>query len=98
VNIINQEGLEKLIARIAEQKIAEMVDDAKVINDRVQIKSNELLRDVASVRLANALSRVGVRTVKQLSEWTEPELIKLKNFGRECNIERMKILENFGYR
>ena len=64
-------------------KEAEQVNDEKVLDRTIE----EL--DL-SVRSYNCLKRAGINTVLDLTEKTEPEMMKVRNLGRK-SLEEVKV-------
>ena len=64
-------------------KEAEKVNDEKVLDRTIE----EL--DL-SVRSYNCLKRAGINTVFDLTEKTEPEMMKVRNLGRK-SLEEVKV-------
>ena len=50
-----------------------------------------------SVRSFNCLKRAGINTVKDLTEKTEDEMMKVRNLGRKSLEEVINKLESLGY-
>ena len=49
-----------------------------------------------SVRSYNCLKNANIRTIRELVQKTEPEMLKTKNFGRKSLKEIKEILQNMG--
>ena len=49
-----------------------------------------------SVRSYNCLKNASIRTIRELVEKTEPEMLRTKNFGRKSLNEIKEILESMG--
>ena len=62
-------------------------------NDHLKRGINEL---ELSVRAVNCLKAIGVNTIKDLVQKTEPEMLKLKNFGKKSLSEIKKVLASMG--
>lgn len=66
--------------------------------DADQIKNMPVEDLELSVRTANCLQNLGVRTVGELIMFTEEELLKTKNFGRKSLKEINELLADMGLR
>ena len=49
-----------------------------------------------SVRTANCLQEANIRYIGELVQWTELDLLEIKNFGRKSLVEIRLILEEMG--
>ena len=65
-----------------------MRETEKVSDDRVLDRTIEELD--LSVRSYNCLKRAGINTVFDLTEKTEPEMMKVRNLGRK-SLEEVKV-------
>lgn len=65
-----------------------MKETEKVSDDRVLDRTIEELD--LSVRSYNCLKRAGINTVFDLTEKTEPEMMKVRNLGRK-SLEEVKV-------
>jgi len=55
----------------------------------------EEISDVMSVRTYNCLARAGINTVGKLLAVPEEELIHVRNLGKKCVEEVLRLRENF---
>ncbi len=62
-------------------------------NDHLKRSINEL---ELSVRAVHCLEAIGIKTIKDLAQKTEPEMLKLQNFGKKSLDEIKKILASMG--
>ena len=78
----------KVVAKEPKQLVA-----VKTENDHLKRSINEL---ELSVRAVHCLEAIGIKTIKDLAEKTELEMLKLQNFGKKSLEEIKKILASMG--
>ncbi|MGB3941897.1 MAG: DNA-directed RNA polymerase subunit alpha [Candidatus Manganitrophaceae bacterium] len=76
-----------------EQPVEQQRDDAKELNKNLMRSVHEL---ELSVRAANCLKNANIRTIADLVQKTETEMLKTKNFGRKSLNEIKEILTEMG--
>lgn len=86
--------------RILQQK-DEHEEDANAVQDSSKVVGNDTLdRSVneleLTVRAANCLKFANIKTIRELVQKTENEMLKTKNFGKKSLNEIKEVLENMG--
>ena len=69
-------------------------EDGQLVTNEHLDKSVEELE--LSVRSYNCLKNASIRTIRELVERTEPEMLRTKNFGRKSLNEIKEILQSMG--
>jgi DNA-directed RNA polymerase subunit alpha len=78
---------------IDQQQEAPVEQPRTILNEHLDKSVEEL---ELSVRSYNCLKNANIRTIRELVQRTEPEMLKTKNFGRKSLNEIKEILANMG--
>jgi DNA-directed RNA polymerase subunit alpha len=82
------------------EDVADVTPDAQVEQPRAGALNEHLDKSVEelelSVRSYNCLKNANIRTIRELVQKTEPEMLKTKNFGRKSLNEIKEILHSMG--
>jgi DNA-directed RNA polymerase subunit alpha len=88
---------------VAEEEYEELITSepkAAIIGDEGSLLNNNLFKTVdeleLSVRSYNCLKNADIKTIAELVQKTEPEMLKTKNFGRKSLNEIKEILARMG--
>ena len=76
-----------------QQQEAPIEQPRTILNEHLDKSVEEL---ELSVRSYNCLKNASIRTIRELVQRTEPEMLKTKNFGRKSLNEIKEILSNMG--
>lgn len=76
-----------------EEAVAELSEDEKRRRDNLRMNVSEL---ELSVRSSNCLKSAGIKTIAQLVQKTESDMLKYRNFGRKSLAEINKLLSSMG--
>ena len=81
--------------------LSEVAQAADTLVDKNEVKPERALDKVIeeldlSVRSYNCLKRVGINTVADLADMSEPEMLKVKNLGRKSLVEVKDKLDSLG--
>jgi DNA-directed RNA polymerase subunit alpha len=82
------------LEEILDQQLEAPIEQPRTILNEHLDKSVEELE--LSVRSYNCLKNASIRTIRELVQRTEPEMLKTKNFGRKSLNEIKEILSNMG--
>jgi DNA-directed RNA polymerase subunit alpha len=93
--ILEEEKEEEESISIEEDKLAHLVSEDPIFNSNL-LKSVEELE--LSVRSYNCLKNANIKTIADLVQKTEQEMLRTKNFGRKSLNEIKEILHGMGLR
>ncbi|OGW44286.1 MAG: DNA-directed RNA polymerase subunit alpha [Nitrospirae bacterium RBG_13_41_22] len=93
--ILEEEKEEEESISIEEDKLAHLVSEDPIFNSNL-LKSVEELE--LSVRSYNCLKNANIKTIADLVQKTEQEMLRTKNFGRKSLNEIKEILNGMGLR
>lgn len=93
--VLEEEDLEEEIASVAQGDFDNPIDEEPVFNSNL-LKSVEELE--LSVRSYNCLKNANIKTIADLVQKTEQEMLRTKNFGRKSLNEIKEILHTMGLR
>lgn len=83
----------------AELAASEEEEKAKQMIDELELKLDKAIEELElSVRSFNCLEAAGIKTIRDLVQKTESEMLKYRNFGRKSLTEIKNILKDMGLR